>query len=153
MNNNFSQEIQNFKRYGNYTYKFDNSGNIIFNSSSKHFDQVYLALPLENLIYDNSKIKTMYNVEFEEFVPNAIVEIIKDTSDIKDQIDIIQQENSILKSQLEAIIGQNETNGSVADEMAAKQVILELRKTVGQGRVDSDFSNTFPYTSIKKTNI
>ena len=44
-------------------------------------------------------------------------------------------------------------NGTVADQMASKQVILQLRKTVGQGRVDSDFSDTFPYTPISKPKI
>ena len=147
---NFSQDIQNFQRYGLYDYKFDNVGNMTFDSSSVNFNQVYLAFPLQNVIYNSAKIKTMYNTNFEEFIPKVIDEIPKTMDNFQEQLDIIQEENITLKSQLDSVIAQNEYSGSVADQMATKQVILELRKAVGQGRVDSDFSETFPYTSIRK---
>ena len=67
---NFDQDIQNYQRYGTYTYKFDNVGNVVLNPSSSNFNQVYVAFPLQNAVYDNSKIETMYNVNFEEFENN-----------------------------------------------------------------------------------
>ena len=53
---NFAQDIQNFQRYGTYTYKFDNVGNMTFISSSEDFSQVYLAFPLQNIFYNKSRI-------------------------------------------------------------------------------------------------
>jgi len=152
---NFSQDIQNFQRYGQYVYKFDSVGNMIFNSSSVNFNQVYLAFPLQNVILNNSKVETMYNTSFEEFVPQTTqVETSAQAVDnLQQQLDIIQSENASLKIQLDDLIVQNESSGSVADQMATKQVILELRKAVGQGRVDSDFSDDFPYTPILKETI
>jgi hypothetical protein len=151
----FSQDIQNFQRYGTYIYKFDDTGNLIFNSSSTDFSQVYLAFPIFNITYDNSKINTFYDTNFTEFIPTPTGSVI--TSDnidnLQEQLDTVQQENESLKNQLDNIIIQNENNNSVADQMATKQVILELRKTLGQGRVESDFSNTFPYTPIRKPTI
>jgi hypothetical protein len=151
----FSQDIQNFQRYGTYAYKFDSVGNMIFNSSSVNFNQVYLAFPLQNVILNNSKVETMYNTSFEEFVPQTTqVEVSSQTMDnLQQQLDIIQSENESLKTQLDDLIIQNESSGSAADQMATKQVILELRKAVGQGRVDSDFSEDFPYTPIRKETI
>ena len=147
----FSQDIQNFQRYGNYTYKFDESGNLIFNSSSADFSQVYCAFPLQNVVYDSAKIKTLYSTTFEEFIPQPTVESAQVNIDnLQQQMDTVQQENDTLKVQLDSVIAQNENVGTTADILAAKQVILELRKTVGQGRVDSDFSDTFPYTPIRK---
>jgi len=146
----FSQDIQNFQRYGTYTYRFDNVGNMTFNSSSVNFNQVFVAFPLKNVIYNSSKIKTLYNTEFEEFIPQVVVTSDQNTDNLQQQLDSVQQENIALKSQLDLVIAQNEDSGSAADQMAAKQVILELRKAVGQGRVDSDFSETFPYTPIRK---
>lgn len=150
----FSQEIQDFRRYGTYTYKFDNVGNSIFDSSSINFNQVYIAFPLQNVIYDNSKIKTLYNVEFEEFVPQDSIapEVVQVDNSQQEQLDLIKEENESLKSQLDSLVAQNEASGSMADSMAVKQVILELRKAVGEGRVDSDFSDTFPYTPVRKDN-
>ena len=151
---NFSQDIQNFQRYGTYTYLYDSVGNMTFDSSSVNFNQVYVAFPLQNIVYDNAKIKTMYNVEFEEFVPqtNAISET-ETLTDLQDQLVTVQQENDALKEQLNTIIDQVSNNSADVNLVAVKQVILELRKAVGQGRVTSDFSDTFPYTPIRKDNV
>jgi len=147
----FSQDIQNFQRYGTYIYKFDNVGNMTFDSSSANFNQVYVAFPLSNIVYNKSKIETMYNIAFEEFVPQTIVQTTAAEDNLQQQLDVMAGENATLKTQLDSIISQSETNGSAADQMAIKQVILDLRKAVGQGRVESDFSDTFPYTPIRKT--
>jgi hypothetical protein len=147
----FSQDIQNFRRYGTYTYTFDNVGNSIFDSSSVNFNQVYIAFPLQNVVYDNSKIETMYVVDFQEFIPQtSSISSAISVDELQQQLDVIQQENSTLKTQLGNIVLQNESSGSAADVLATKQVILQLRKAVGQGRVDSDFSSDFPYMPIIK---
>lgn len=149
---NFSQDIQNFKRYGEYTYRFDNVGNSIFDSSSVNFNQVYMAFPLQNVIYDNTKIRTMYDVDFQEFIPQtSSLNSTSSVEDLQQQLDVVQEENNTLKTQLDNVIAQNQDSGSAADQLAIKQVILELRKAVGQGRVDSDFSDSFPYTPINKS--
>jgi len=146
----FSQDIQNFQRYGIYEYKFDNVGNSTFNTSSADFSQVFLAFPLLNAFYNNNKIKSFFNVQFEEFVPQVITTPGPTAEVLQEQLQVIQQENITLKGQLDSLIAQNETSGSAADQMAIKQVIFELRKALGQGRVESDFSDTFPYTPIIK---
>lgn len=145
----FSQEIYNFQQYGEYTYQFDNVGNMTFDSSSVNFNQVYLAFPLQNVIYNPNKISTLYNIQFEEFIP-AVVEPVIDVNGLQQQLDIIEQENITLKTQLDSLISNSNSNSTAADQESAKQVIFELRKALGQGRVDSDFSDTFPYTPIIK---
>lgn len=146
---NFDQDIQNYKRYGTYTYKFDSVGNVVLNSSSSNFNQVYVAFPLQNAVFDNSKIKTMYNVNFEEFIPETEATSSINVDDLLQQITIIQTENESLKTQLDSVVNQSET-ATAADQLAAKQVILELRKALGEGTLDTDFSDTFPYTPIRK---
>lgn len=147
----FSQEIHDFQQYGAYTYKFDEVGNLIFNSSSVDFSQVYVSFPLKNVILNNLKVENFYNPEFEEFIPStSSISPVVDTDILQQQLNALQQENDTLKNQLDAVIAQNETSGSLADQMATKQVILELRKSLGQGRVDSDFSEDFPYTALRK---
>jgi hypothetical protein len=147
----FSQDISNFQKYGTYEYKFDDSGNLIFNSSSVDFSQVYLSIPLVNIIYNNNKLNTFYDPKFVEFIPTVSPTVSAvNVDDLQQQLNTVQQENTTLKNQLDTIIVQNESNSSVADQMAIKQVILELRKNLGEGRVESDFSSTFPYTAIRK---
>jgi hypothetical protein len=150
----FSQEITNFQRYGSYTYNFDSVGNMTFNSSSVNFNQVYVAFPLQNVVYNNGKIATIYDVEFEEFIPttSSLNATTQSVDALQQQVDVLQQENTALSSQLDSVISQNESSGSSASTiLATMQVILELRKALGQGRVDSDFSTDFPYTPIVKS--
>lgn len=151
----FTQDIQNFRRYGTYDCKFDKSGNLTFNSSSTDFSQHYIMFPLKNVIFNNVKANSFYNPEFEEFIPNAgsLISIEPNSEDLQQQLSIIQQENLTLKNQLDIVIAQNEASGSDASQLAVKSVILELRKALGQGRIDSDFSDEFPYTSIRNSTI
>lgn len=147
----FSQQIQNFQRYGTYTYEFDNVGNLTFNSSSTDFSQVYLAFPLQNVVYNNAKISSFFDVQFEEFIPQTTTSSLSGSSDVlQQQIQTIQQQNITLQSQLNDLVSQTQASGSVASQMAIQQVILELRIALGQGRVLSDFSDTFPYTPLNK---
>lgn len=145
----FSQDIDNFRRYGTYTYKVDEVGNFIFNSSSADFSQVYLSYPLYNIVYDNVKLASFYKLDFEEFIPTVSTTTTPSVSNIElqQQLDAVQQENDALKTQVDTLLIQPD---NTANEQATKQVILELRKASGEGRVDSDFSDTFPYTAIRK---
>jgi hypothetical protein len=148
----FSHDISNFQKYGTYIYQFDDVGNMTFNSSSGNFNQVYLAFPLVNVVYNPSKVQTLYDPTFVEFVPPVGAVLVETTSsvDLQQQLDVAQQQNISLQNQLNTLTIQNEASGSEADQMAVKQVILELREALGQGRVESDFSSDFPYTPIIK---
>lgn len=147
----FSQDIHNFRQYGTYAYKFDEVGNMTFNSSSSDFSQVYVAFPLVNVVLNNPKVNSFYNPDFEEFIPStSSLAPVQDTEVLEQQLAELQAENDNLKTQLDSVIAQGSDSTSAVDSMATKQVILELRKTLGQGRVDSDFSEEFPYTPFRK---
>jgi hypothetical protein len=147
----FSTDIQKFQQDGIYKYKFDSIGNLYFNSSSADFSQVYLSLPLINVVYNNSKIKKFYDPEFREFVPNTVsVESTASMEALQQQLGVIQSENSTLKSQLDNLIAENSNTSTASDSQVVKQIILELRKALGQGRIDSNFADTFPYAPLKK---
>jgi hypothetical protein len=147
----FAGEIQTFQRYGNYTYKPDSVGNFIFDSSSLDFSRVYFSLQLKNVRYHDSKIESFYDTTFSEFVP-IVVEDVSNSSKEQEQVTALEEENTYLKSQLDTLIDTSASVESDADLIATKQVILELRILLKQGRVDSDFSEDFPYAPIKKIN-
>jgi len=147
----FSTDIQQFQKAGTYEYKFDAVGNLYFNSSSADFSQVYLALPLTTVAYNNAKIKKFYDPTFVEFVPDTgSAEPTSSIDALTEQLNIIQQENTGLKSQLDNVIAQNNTVSNASDSQVVKQVILELRKALGQGRIDANFSDTFPYAPLTR---
>jgi hypothetical protein len=146
---NFDEEIQQFQRYGTYTYKYDSVGNLLFDGSSDDFSKVRLSLPLFNVKYNNTKIAAFQKPTFEEFVPSTIVPA-ESTEELQQKLNVVADENASLKEQLNTLVAQSETNSSGADALAMKQVILELRIRLGEGRFESDFSQDFPYMPIIK---
>ena len=145
----FAQDIQNFQQNGDYTYEFDNVGNLTFNSSSEDFSQVYSSFPLYNITYDNSKINSFYTASFEEFVIQPTVEITSSVDILTQQLNTLQVENTTLKQHLDGLISQSETNSSISGDAAIKQVIIGLRIALGQGRMEASFSPNFPYAPLK----
>jgi len=145
----FLQDIAKFQKDGNYIYKFDSAGNLYFNSSSADFSQVYLSLPLTNVVYNNVKIEKFYDPNFLEFTPTIITTAsLANIDDLQSQLVVVQQENVTLKSHLDNLIAENETTSNSSDSQAVKQIILELRIAIGQGRVAANFSDTFPYPPL-----
>ena len=43
----FDKQISDFQKYGTFTYEFDEVGNLIFDSTSDDFAEVYLSLPIQ----------------------------------------------------------------------------------------------------------
>ena len=149
----FSQQIDNFQRYGTYTYEFDEVGNVVMVPDSSDFSKVYLAFPLVNSTYDDTNIAAFYDPIFTEFIPSSQIvakQAQQSLTDLQNNLDSALAQNAQLTSDLNTLI-ESSGNSQGVDPSAAKQVILELRKALGQGRVDSDFSETFPYTPITKT--
>jgi hypothetical protein len=146
---NFDEEIQQFQRYGTYTYKYDSVGNFLFDGSSTDFSRVHLSLPLLNIKYNNTKIVAFQKPVFEEFVPSTVI-TPTNTEELQQQLNVVSDENISLKQQLDSLVSNSEVNSKDADSMAMKQVILELRIRLGEGRFDSDFSADFPYMPIIK---
>lgn len=145
----FSTDIDQFQKNGTYTYEFDDAGNLYFNSASTDFSQVYLSLPLTNVSYNNAKIEKFYTPTFTEFIPTTVVtSSVPSIDDLQAQLGVVQQENITLKSQLDTVISENETTSNLSDSQVVKQIILELRIALGQGRVAANFSDTFPYAPL-----
>ena len=144
----FSPEIAQFQRDGTYNYEFDESGNLYFNSASADFSHVYLSLPLTNVVYNDAKIDKFYNSAFLEFVPTVVTSSAPSVDDLTAELGVVQQENITLRSQLDDFIAQNQISSAASDSQAVQQIILALRIALGQGRIASNFSTTFPYAPL-----
>ena len=147
----FMEQINEFTSHGTYSYKFDDVGNIILNPSSSVFQEHYVQLRLTNATYDENKIKTFYNTEFVEFIKPVEESQASSSFATQTEVDSIKKENEDLKSQLNDIISQSEQNSSAADIQAIKDIILQLRIELGQGKSELDFESEFPYLPIDLT--
>lgn len=139
----FSKEISDFQKNGTYVYQFDEGGNLVFNTSSADFNQHYVSVPIANYRYDNTKIKSFYDLGFKEFVPTT-TEVTVETVVSQDVVDL-KAENQSLQDKLTALTVLADANQTQAQILATKQVIVGLRIQLGQGASERDFSTEFPY--------
>lgn len=145
----FETEIEQFLRFGTYTYSFDKYGNILLNASSSVFSQHYLSLPINNFLYNNKKIESFYETEFTEFLPqpdaSASVSLEIQVQEQNESMSKLEQENAVLRDQLKNVIAEAEVNGALAEQEAIRQVIVDLRLSLGEGNTEEDFQTEFPY--------
>lgn len=148
----FSEQVNDFVFHGTYGYKFDEIGNVILNPSSSVFQEHYELFYLTNATYDENKINMFYDTEFTEF-QKPVSSSVSSSVETQRELDSVKQENESLRSQLDTIIGQSEQNSTAADNQATKDIILELRILLGQGKVETDFESDFPYLPKDITDI
>ena len=148
----FTLQVQNFERYGTFSYKFDEAGNVVLNPSASIYQQFYVQIPLENVNYNDSKISSFYDTTFTEFVnPNSVVTSSVPT-EVSDQLNSVISQNKELQDRLDNLVAQSEQNNSAANAQLVRDIIIGLRMQMGQGFSTSDFNTIFPYLPISVDN-
>jgi hypothetical protein len=143
----FDVQINNFQNLGTFNYEFDNNGNVIVNPSSSVFSKNYISIPLSMYEYDSSKISNFTDVTFTEFIPESPVLETSQTSRSSTEVTTNTQITET-QSELNNIISSQSPTQTESEKLAIKQVILELRKKLGEGTDNSDFLDEFPYTAL-----
>lgn len=144
----FSKQISEFQKTGIYEFNFDEGGNLVFNKSSLKFNEHFVAIPLVNYKYNNSKLESFYDLEFKDFIPT--VSEVTSSNVIPTEVKQLTEENQNLKNQLSILTEIANSNQTQSDILATKQIILNLRIQLGQGTSERDFSDSFPYLPIIK---
>lgn len=142
----FSQKIYDFQKNGTYVYNFDDGGNLIFNKTSPDFNQHFVSIPLINYGYNEVKINSFYDLSFKEFTPTTVV--VETTPVISNEVSQLTQENQDLKDKLVVLTESSDANITESERLAIKQVILDLRISLGQGIAERDFAEIFPYLPL-----
>ena len=145
--NKFGEEVQKFRNgVLDYTYSFNSVGNLFFKSNSKQFNQQFLKIDVKNLEYDVEKLKKLYPTDFEEFIVNNENVISQNSIEQDEKISNLENQVVDLQSQLEvANQSLSQKDKTDAQVMAARDVIVQLRISNGEGNDPSQFSDRFPY--------
>jgi len=84
----------------------------------------------------------LYDVEIKEFsIPTTIIPVVN----IDNNTNQLIQENETLRNQLNAVIAADNQNSASAVIDASKDVIINLRIKLNEGKTADDFSDSFPY--------
>lgn len=145
----FALQISNFEKYGTFSYRFDEVGNVILNPSSSLFQQQFIDIPLRNINYNNTKIVSFYDILFTEFTKPVSSSMSSSLPiDVVDEINNLTIQNQELQNRLDLLINQSELDSSAANQQLVADIIIALRIQLGQGSSISDFQTDFPYLPI-----
>lgn len=138
----FDKELNQFLIDGTFNNNLDDVGNINLSIDPIDINQRYIKFGLQNYLYNNEQIAMLYDVEIKEFsIPTTVVSVTK-PGDTTSQL---AQENESLRNQLNAIIAADNQNSASAVIDASKDVIINLRIKLNEGKTSDDFSDAFPY--------
>lgn len=146
---NFALQISNFEKYGTFSYRFDEVGNVILNPSSSIFQQQFIDIPLRNVNYNNTKIASFYDFTFTEFTKPVSSSVSSSLpTDVIDEINNLTIQNQQLQGRLDTLIAQSELDNSSANKQLVRDIVIALRIQLGQGSSVADFQTDFPYLPI-----
>ncbi len=148
-------EVDLIQRLGYVPMDVDSYGNAMLSLSNISVSSSLTTLSLENPIYIESQIETLYDVAFTEFTmetDKAYVNVEKESEIYKNLYNNVLQENETILNQLSASLSAIEsTNKNKSDDQANRQVIVGLRIKMGEGTTESQFETHFPYLKIVDT--
>lgn len=140
--------INNFLFTSQFTNNLDDMGNIILNVSASTANEIFIAVNLNDNNYNNQTINNLYDVSITTANVDNNNENLISMEDLKNSYNYVVTENETLRTKLDELISQIDSNSSQAEIVALKNLILTLRIQLGEGKVESDFGLEFPYQAL-----
>jgi len=144
------QSLQTFKDTGVFSNNIDAFGNfqLVFNNNKTTDGTYYYSnIDLKTLEYNTDKIVDTNSIEFNELQT-------LETAPTQDIAVVLQKyneqlaENRILNETVNDLVEKYENNDDKQVIAAMKTEIIDLRISLGQGTVPSDFSDDFPFLPL-----
>jgi hypothetical protein len=144
------QSLQTFKDTGVFPNNIDSFGNfqLVFNNNKTTDGTYYYSnIDLKTLEYNIDKIVDTNSTQFNELQT-------LETAPTQDIAVVLQKyneqlaENRILNETVNNLIEKYENNDDKQVIAAMKTEIIDLRISLGQGKVPSDFSDNFPFLPL-----
>jgi len=144
------QSLQIFKDTGVFPNNIDSFGNfqLVFNNNKTTDGAYYYSnIVLKTLEYNTDKIVDTNSIQFNELQT-------LETAPTQDIAVVLQKyneqlaENRILNETVNNLVEKYENNDDKQVIAAMKIKIIDLRISLGQGTVPSDFSDDFPFLPL-----
>lgn len=136
-----NSKIESIENSGsiNNQYLSDN-GTLRSNIESSDPNKALTSFSVKFSKFSNKKIEELFDVEFTEFVKDDTANETQELSPFtQDQIAFLENRLNQLTSDVE------EAGDAVSLSSSQKDLIIELRILLGQGKDETDFSKDFPY--------
>lgn len=143
-------DLQTFRDTGVFANNIDSFGNfqLIFNNNKTSSGKYYYSnILLKTLEYNTNKILDTNSVEFNE-LQNPQQQQTQDMATLLQQYNVQLAENRILNETVNDLVDKYENNDDKQVIAAMKTEIINLRISLGQGNVPSDFSDDFPFLPL-----
>ena len=144
------QSLQTFKDTGVFPNNIDSFGNfqLVFNNNKTTDGTYYYSnIDLKTLEYNIDKIVDTNSTQFNE-LQTLETEPTQDIAVVLQKYNEQLAENRILNETVNNLIEKYENNDDKQVIAAMKTEIIDLRISLGQGTVPSDFSDSFPFLPL-----
>ena len=144
------QSLQTFKDTGVFSNNIDAFGNfqLVFNNNKTTDGTYYYSnIDLKTLEYNIDKIVDTNSTQFNE-LQTLETEPTQDIAVVLQKYNEQLAENRILNETVNNLIEKYENNDDKQVIAAMKTEIIDLRISLGQGTVPSDFSDDFPFLPL-----
>lgn len=145
-----TDEVSNFKNFGNFTNNLDSFGNLqlVYSvAQSVNGNVNYVKVPLKTFVYNENKIVDSNSADFTE-LQTPETQQKQNINDVLQQYNELLAENRILNQTVNELVEKYENNDDKQVIDAQKNTIINLRIQLGQGKVPSDFSDDFPFLPL-----
>jgi hypothetical protein len=132
-----TEEVENLTKSGSVSSSFNDSGVLLLDYQENSVSSSLVVFPLVSTIFSPEQISKRFGTDFTEFVD--VVPVVQAT-EVTASVEVTQS--------VEVITSSADNAAALSDSIQTKDVILELRKNLGQGASESDFDNTFPYLPL-----
>lgn len=144
------QSLQTFKDTGVFSNNIDAFGNfqLVFNNNKTTDGTYYYSnIDLKTLEYNTDKIVDTNSTQFNELQTLETVPT-QDIAVVLQKYNEQLAENRILNETVNSLVEKYENNDDKQVIAAMKTEIIDLRISLGQGKVPSDFSDDFPFLPL-----
>ena len=144
------QSLQTFKDTGVFSNNIDSFGNfqLVFNNNKTTDGTYYYSnIDLKTVEYNIDKIVDTNSTQFNELQTLETVPT-QDIAVVLQKYNEQLAENRILNETVNTLVEKYENNDDKQVIAAMKIEIIDLRISLGQGNVPSDFSDNFPFLPL-----
>ena len=146
--NQITSSVNSFLTENQFENNFDGYGNIVLAVSASFDNQTYIAMSLMQYEYDASVIESLYDTTIAAATIENKQEIFAVNQNLQNSYESAIAENVALKESLNNLVASVDASPIPAEALAQKDLIINLRIQLGQGKVPADFSPQFPYQAL-----
>lgn len=147
-----NSQIEEVMLSGSISSKYDENGNLMISSNETELSSSVISVNLYSPRFSSDYISKISDTNFSEFFSTSN-STEGTSSNLSSESNPLYQNQLEVNKELQSKINELELKlndpEKISDQLTIKDTIIQLRIQNGEGTVESDFHDEFPYTAIQ----